>query len=199
MRIRSIFTVGAIIAAACSSEQKTSAVADSPGASAGAQAAADTAPARPTADTARGWTVALGAVGPIRVGMNPEDLKRVAGDFPAPSPGAQCAYVHPALAPAGLLVMLAHGQVARIDIDSAGARTDAGVGVGDSASRVTDAYAGRVTATPHKYVPGGQYLTARSTSPADSALRIVFETDKGRVTRFRTGRTPEVEWVERCG
>jgi len=199
VRIRSIFTVGAIIAAACSSEQKTSAVADSGGASASAQAKTDTAPATPAADTARGWTVALGAVGPIRVGMNAEDLKRVAGDFPAPKPGAECAYVHPSLAPTGVLVMLARGQVVRIDIDSAGTRTDAGVGVGDSSSRVTDAYAGRVTATPHKYVPGGQYLTARSTSPADSALRIVFEIAEGRVTRFRTGRTPEVEWVERCG
>jgi hypothetical protein len=132
------------------------------------------------------------------MGMNAEELKRAAGDFPPPTPGAECVYVHPSLAPAGVLVMLARGQVARIDVDSAGTRTDAGVGVGDTTSRVTDAYAVRVTATPHKYVPGGQFLTARSTSPAESALRNVFETDKGRVTRFRTGRIPEVEWVERC-
>jgi hypothetical protein len=61
------------------------------------------------------------------------------------------------------------------------------------------AYPGHVTATSHKYVPGGQYLMVRPGSPADSALRIVFETDSGHVTRFRSGRMPEVEWVERCG
>jgi hypothetical protein len=39
----------------------------------------------------------------------------------------------------------------------------------------------------------------QSVSPQDSTRRIVFETETGRVTRFRTGRLPEVEWVERCG
>ena len=95
--------------------------------------------------------------------------------------------------------MLARGQVARVDVDSAGVMSDAGVAVGDSAARVTDAYAGRVTATPHKYVPGGQYLTVRPVPPADSTHQMVFETENGRITRFRSGRVPEVEWVERCG
>ena len=27
----------------------------------------------------------------------------------------------------------------------------------------------------------------------------IFETDSGRVRRFRSGRLPEVAWVERCG
>jgi hypothetical protein len=95
--------------------------------------------------------------------------------------------------------MLAGGRVARVDVDSAGVQSDAGVSVGDSASRVSAAYAGRVTAMPHKYVQGGQYLTVRSASPADSALRIVFESEAGRITRFRSGKVPEVEFVERCG
>ena len=56
-----------------------------------------------------------------------------------------------------------------------------------------------MTATPHKYLPGGEYLTVRSASPADSLRRMVFETENGRVTHFRAGRVPEVEWVERCG
>jgi len=71
--------------------------------------------------------------------------------------------------------------------------------VGDSAAKVADVYATRMSATPHKYIPGAQYLTVRSASPADSTRRMVFETENGRVTRFRTGRVPEVEWVERCG
>lgn len=95
--------------------------------------------------------------------------------------------------------MLAGGRVARVDVDSAGVQSDAGVAVGDSASRVERAYPGRVTTTPHKYVSGGQYLTVRPASPADSTLLIIFESEAGRITRFRSGRVPEVELVERCG
>jgi hypothetical protein len=95
--------------------------------------------------------------------------------------------------------MLVRGRVARVDIDSAGVRTDAGIAIGDSASRVVAEYGARVTAAPHKYVAGGQYLTVRAAAPEDSMLRLVFETDSGRVRRFRSGQLPEVAWVERCG
>ena len=52
---------------------------------------------------------------------------------------------------------------------------------------------------PHKYVAGAQYLVVRPASPTDSTFRIVFVSESGRITRFRSGRVPEVEWVERCG
>ena len=131
--------------------------------------------------------------------MTLDELKTAAGDVtPAPNAAAECAYVHPASAPPGVLAMLAKGVVARIDVDSAGVATVEGVAVGDTASKVNDAYAGRVTVTPHKYVQGGQYLTVKPTAPQDS-LRIVFESEAGRITRYRVGRVPQVEWVERCG
>jgi hypothetical protein len=103
------------------------------------------------------------------------------------------------LAPPGVSVILVRGKVARVDVDSAGVRTDAGISVGDSATRVSAAYGTRMTAMPHKYVQGGQYLTVRSEPPGDSTVRLVFETEHGRVTRLRSGRLPEVAWVERCG
>ena len=131
--------------------------------------------------------------------MRIDELRQVAGAIPSANPTAECSYVRPSATPPGVLVMLVRGEVARVDVDSAGVTSDAGVAVGDIAARVTDAYAGRVTATPHKYVPGGHYLTVTPSSPADSALRMVFQTENGRVTRFRSGRVPEVEWVERCG
>lgn len=171
MHIRSILTLIVAAGVACSFEKKQT-------------------------DT---WTVTPNGIGAIRVGMSISDLREVAGDVPAASPTAECSYVRPSATPPGVLVMLARGQVARVDVDSAGVKTDAAVGVGDSTAHVTAAYEGRVTATPHKYVPGGQYLTVKPTSPADSARRMVFETENGRVTRFRSGRVPEVEWVERCG
>ena len=131
--------------------------------------------------------------------MDAEQLRGVAGTFDVPKPAAECSYVRPSAVPPGVMIMLAKGVVARVDVDSAGVRSDAGIAVGDSAGRVNSVYAGRVSATPHKYIAGGQYLTVTETSPQDSTLRIVFETDSGRVTRFRSGRIPEVGWVERCG
>ena len=177
MHIRSILTLFAAVATGCSMEERQ--------------------PAPKAASTE--WTATPNGVGAIRVGMSVEELRKVAGDVPAANASAECSYVRPSAAPPGVLVMLSRGQVARIDIDSGGVASDAGIAVGDSAGRVISAYAGRVTATAHKYVPGGQYVTVKSASPADSARRMVFETENGRVTRFRSGRIPEVEWVERCG
>ena len=145
------------------------------------------------------WVVTPDGIGAIRVGMTIDQLRRAVGDIPGANPTADCSYVRPTTAPPGVSVMLARGQVARVDVDSAGVRSDAGVAVGDRTARVADAYAGRLVTMPHKYVPGGQYLTVRSTSPPDSLRRMVFETENGRVTRFRAGRVPEVEWIERCG
>ena len=132
--------------------------------------------------------------------MTIEEVRAVAGDAALPAGAAtECTYLRPAGAPRGVSVMLAGGRVVRVDVDSAGVQADGGVAVGDSASRVETAYRGRASTMPHKYVPGGQYLTVKPTSPADSTLRIVFEAEAGRITRFRSGRVPDVEFVERCG
>ena len=203
MGIRSILVLAIFALAGCSVEQRRPADTASASTSTGASRDTTTAPAAPrdssTPTPVTAWTVTPDGIGSIRVGMNLDELRRVAGDVTVPNAGAECSYVHPPAAPPGVLIMLARGQVARVDVDSGGVKSDEGIAVGDSAARVTAAYAGRVTTTPHKYVPGGQYLSAKPTSPQDSSRRIVFETENGRVTRFRSGRLPEVEWVERCG
>jgi len=56
-----------------------------------------------------------------------------------------------------------------------------------------------VMTMPAKYDPHGKYLVIHPPQGADSTRRIVFETDgKTRVTKYRVGREPEVEWVEGC-
>jgi hypothetical protein len=35
-------------------------------------------------------------------------------------------------------------------------------------------------------------------APGERDFRIVFETEKGKVTRYRAGRLPSVAWVEGC-
>ena len=191
-----------LLAAAACTVEKSPRSADSGAASADkAPPAADStaAPAPAPAPAPTGFTVSADAAGPIRIGMSAEALQNAAGALtPPPNATAECAYVHPASAPPGVLAMLAKGVVARVDVDSAGVATAEGIAVGDTASKVSEAYAGRVTATPHKYVQGGQYLTVSPGAPQDS-LRIVFESEAGRITRYRVGRVPQVEWVERCG
>ena len=95
--------------------------------------------------------------------------------------------------------MLEGNRVVRIDVDSGAAATSEGARVGDAESRILGLYAGRVESGPHKYVSGGKYLTVRAANPADSAYRLIFETDGQKVTRYRAGQRPQVEYVEHCG
>jgi hypothetical protein len=92
--------------------------------------------------------------------------------------------------------MVVGGQVARVEVSDSAVATTAGARIGDTEARINRLYSGRVQTTPHKYTDG-RYLTVRG-SGADSVHRLVFETDGQRVTRYRGGRMPEVEWVEGC-
>lgn len=109
--------------------------------------------------------------------------------------GATCTYVTGSRLPAGVRIMLVRDSVARVDVTAPGVPTRAGIQVGDPVDLVLARHAGRVTRTPHKYVPGEAYLTV----PLAGGERLVFETAEGRVARYRAGRPPEVEWVEGCG
>lgn len=145
----------------------------------------------------RGWTVGPRGTGAAMVGT---PLASVAEDIGATPDTAAlrggCSYLRPASDP-GTMVMVNEGRVVRVDVDGATVRTVEGAGVGDTEARIRELYAGRVTESPHKYT-GGRYLTVTPRAPADSAFRLVFETDGAKVTRFRAGRLPEVEWVEGC-
>lgn len=153
-------------------------------------------PARP--DTAITMTAA--GFGPLRIGMT---VANAAAALHSPVPSTvgldtACAYVPIANAPVGMRVMVTGGTVARIEIDSSSIATGLGVRVGDSEARVHQLYGSRVTVQPHKYLPNGRYLIVAPIPASDSGLKLVFETDGNRVTKYRAGRTPEVEWVEGC-
>jgi hypothetical protein len=155
---------------------------------------ADPAPAPAPVVTERG-------IGPLQAGMSLKEASAAVGttlSVPRGSDPASCYYVAWPDAPRGVRVMADAGRIARIDVDSAGVATAAGVRVGDGEERVQQLYAGRVEESPHKYIEG-HYLTVTPASPADSAFRIVFEIAKGRIVRYRAGRLPPVEWVEGCG
>jgi len=137
-------------------------------------------------------------IGPVEVGMtvpHAEAMLRTSLAPPAGTDSAACRVVHWDGAPPGVSLMFEGGKVVRVDVDSSSVPTAAGLKVGDPESRVAELYKG-VQMMPHKYVTGGHYLTV---VPADSTLRIIFETDGKQVTRYRAGQRPQVEYVERCG
>lgn len=94
----------------------------------------------------------------------------------------------------GILLMIVDERVVRVEVDDTVTITAAGARVGDTEERIKQLYPGQVHSQPHKYVDG-HYLIVYG---GDGAYRIVFETDGTRVTRYRAGRYPEVEWIEGC-
>lgn len=156
----------------------------------------------PQTPTPAPWTVTEFGIGPLRAGMTvPEAARMVGGSFAAPAGGAEsCSYAIWREAPAGVTVMLDKGLVARVDVArSPVVATSTGARIGDTEARIKELYKGRVAVTPHEYTDG-HYLTVTPPpgSGDDRSYRLVFETDGNRVTRYRAGKQPQVEWVESC-
>ncbi len=93
--------------------------------------------------------------------------------------------------------MITDGKIARVQVLRGSVATAAGARIGDSEQRVHELYSSHLAVSPHKYT-NGHYLTVTPVSVADSAMRIIFETDGSRVTAYRSGTLPQVEWVEGC-
>ena len=91
--------------------------------------------------------------------------------------------------------MLVEGTVRSVDVSSTGIETVAGIGVGSTEEEVRKAYPW-TRVQLHKYT-SGHYLII-DIGGVDGTRRLIFETDGMRVTRYRVGRIPEVDWVEGC-
>jgi hypothetical protein len=149
-------------------------------------------PASPT------YTVTERGVGPLKAGMTFAEADAALGGallVPVGVDTTGCDYLVWDKGPYGVHVMFDEHRVARIDVDTAGIATAAGARIGDDEARIKRLYPGQVTVTPHKY-EDGHYLTV--TPAADKRFRIIFETSGGRVTRYRAGMMPSVEYVEGC-
>ena len=110
---------------------------------------------------------------------------------------ASCDYAASEGLPPGIGLMVGEGTIKRVEVRRGEFATAAGARIGDSEERIKSFYPGRVTVTPHEYTDG-HYLTVVPSSMADSAYRIVFETDGSRVLRYRAGILPHVGYVEGC-
>lgn len=180
-------TFAAVLCVACAGGGDPTA--DSPAVTAGSTASAATG-------SSAAWTMSEHGWGPLRAGMSVADARAAVGGALAEPANRECDHLRPPGGPAGVLLMIVSGRIARVEVSDPTVATAAGARVGDSEARINELYAGRVRTTPHKYTDG-HYLTVRGAG-ADSVHRLVFETDGQRVTRYRGGRLPEVEWVEGC-
>jgi hypothetical protein len=138
--------------------------------------------------------------GAIRAGMTYTDANAALNGALKVSPNenlAECGYVKWEGGPTGLLIMVLENKIARVDATEAGITSDKGAKIGDTEEQVKALYGDRVTVSPHKYVDGN-YLTVRAADASDTVHAIVFETEKGVVTRFRGGAKPGVQFVEGC-
>jgi hypothetical protein len=95
--------------------------------------------------------------------------------------------------------MTAYDTIVRVEVDSAGTTTDVGAEVGMTEAQIRALYPGRIRTDPHPYTgPEGHYLVYVPSVPADSAYGLIFETDGKVVLSYRSGRRPEVNFVEGC-
>lgn len=196
--------------AACTAE-RAPAASDAVATSASTAAAADKpAPASPAAPAATTATPAsdgelgmatFAGYGDLKFGIAATDmekawggaLKEVGKDF-----NADCYFMTPAWVktPAEFNFMVSEGKFARVGTDSAKYAAPGGGKVGMTEAALQALYDNGLTASPHAYTDG-KYLSINASGVAPT--RLVFETDeKGIVTEWRVGVTPEVDYVEGC-
>ena len=147
------------------------------------------------------WTVYLKRLGPVEYGMSVAEAERAAGVRLVQSEDERngCTFVRAEGAPDELAFMVVGGTVVRGDVHGRGIATASGVGVGATADEVRRTYGDRIEASPHPYgAAGDQYLTYVPRDARDAGYRVIFETWQDTVRSFRSGRLPEVGWIEGC-
>lgn len=152
--------------------------------------------------------LALDGIGPIRVGMTVDEASRSAGvrlikTLSAGRTEEYCAYFGVQEGPKGISFMVTNGRIARVDnFSNKRITTIKGAKIGDTEEQIISLYPGQIQVTRHPYqrlpLTNQKYLTFVPKDAADKKYRIIFETSKNRVERFRSGKLPEVEAIEGC-
>lgn len=142
----------------------------------------------------------INGISTVRIGMTVSQAAKAAGTkLAGDPPNNNCYYVKPQNEPKNIAFMVTKGRISRVDVrQNTQITTLKGAKIGDTEAQIKSLYPGQIQVTPHKYVQGGHYLTFIPKDRADQNYRVVFETDGKRVTEFRSGKLPEVEYVEGC-
>lgn len=196
MRVRWLSMAGALVLAGCTPAPPSApppTVADAPGVT---PAMAMSAPS----PAAGGFLARYDGYGDLRFGMDATAFDHAWGSKlnGAPGPDSSCFYKSPTwvAVPRDFGFMFEHGHFVRYDVGSAKETAPGGGKVGMSETQIRALYGARIEVQPHAYVDGAKYL--RVAAPAGDGV-LLFETDEdGKVTRWRVGVPPQVDYVEGC-
>jgi hypothetical protein len=145
--------------------------------------------------------VRMDGYGDMRFGMSADEAKKAwGGELKGePSEGGGCYYLTPkwVATPSDFAFMVEGGKFVRYDVGTGKEIAPGGGKVGMGIDEIRTLYAGRVEETPHKYVEGGKYLGVKDGNGGTGKLVFATGAD-GKVTSWRVGVPPQVDYVEGC-
>ncbi|HKH50053.1 MAG TPA: hypothetical protein VKM72_35830 [Thermoanaerobaculia bacterium] len=147
--------------------------------------------------------ISIRGIGPIRIGMTPEEAASIIGDPLSVSEdwggtSESCYYVKPEHGPEGIYFMVIGGRIERVDIANSQISSRSGARVGSSEDLIHKLFAGRLEVEGHADDEGGRSLVFTPRDESDRSYRMIFDTNGGEVTMIRAGRIPAVQYVEGC-
>ena len=93
--------------------------------------------------------------------------------------------------------MMEDGKFVRYDVGNVTEIAPGGGKVGMVIEQLKLLYGDALQSAPHKYVEGGKVFSVAA--PDGAAAKLVFEADGvGKVTAWRVGLPPQVDYVEGC-
>jgi hypothetical protein len=137
--------------------------------------------------------------GPVLIGMTVDKASKVLGvKLVADSimNDYECHYVYPDLKNVSIGFMVEENIITRIDIYKNNYSTDTGITIGQSEKMIYYKYNRRsIIEQIHPYIgKEGKYIIVNT----QKGYQIIFETDHGLITSFRTGKLPSVGYIEGC-
>jgi hypothetical protein len=94
--------------------------------------------------------------------------------------------------------MVTEGRISRIDVDNPNITTPSGARIGFTERQIYELYPGYIRSEPHAYIGAGHYLYFVPRDAEDQNYRLIFETNGNQVMRMRSGKLPDVTWIEGC-
>jgi hypothetical protein len=196
MRGRWLIMAGALVLVGCTSAPPSALPPTAADVRSVAPASAMSAPLQ----AAGGVMARYDGYGDLRFGMDATAFDHAWGGKlnGAPGPDSSCFYKSPiwVAVPRDFGFMFENGHFVRYDVGSANDTAPGGGKVGMSEAQIRALYGARIEVQPHAYVDRAKYL--RVAAPAGDGV-LLFETDEdGKVTRWRVGVSPQVDYVEGC-
>jgi hypothetical protein len=138
--------------------------------------------------------------GPVVIGMTPVDASAklntpLSPAVPPDAEGQACYYAYPNGNFDDIGFMIEDGRITRIDVYSKKISSVGDIHIGDSEKSVKKIFPGKVKEEMHPYLgKEGKYLIVK----IKPGFAFVFETERGKITTFRSGRVSSVKYIEGC-